>query len=62
MKVFLLLMFMSTPACAHSESSSRAGNEGDACGGFVGLRCKEHLICMPTNPTVVDSYGVCVAK
>lgn len=61
MKSFYFLCLFLT-SCAHSETASvDAKNEGDVCGGFAGLRCAEHLVCK-REPSVADSFGVCVLK
>lgn len=54
MRVFYVLFLLcSQAACAH---------EIVECGGFVGIPCSEGFVCQLHNPSVVDSYGVCVPE
>lgn len=54
----LIFILFSGIACAHD---SHRSDEGEPCGGFAGLRCKKGLICEP-HPTIIDEFGICVAK
>jgi hypothetical protein len=40
----------------------RIAELGQACGGFVGIRCAANLVCHKENPRVSDASGICKAK
>ena len=44
-----------------SEFNKRRASEGEMCGGFQQIICRNHLICLHFDPShVMDRQGVCV--